>query len=236
MNKAFTLAEVLVVIGIIGVVAAITMPVLMNYISGSYITRARVGYYDVLKLVRGIESDLGTYEDWEPMNTQKFCDEYIAPRLNYTKAIARDNYDYTGVYPILNGNRYIGCMYQLTNGSVLMFNAYTSNDAVIVFDTNGQAEPNTHGVDVWRMYLCTDPAGCGWSGPQYFGFKPADDVRMNAGSESADNCAYCRKVIVTNYTHNLTGPYTDGSRGCLACLVEHNFDAGKYPIKQWGAP
>ena len=58
MKKAFTLAEVLVTLGIIGVVAAMTMPNLMsNYQRQSYVTQLRKIHSELSQAVEAAMND-----------------------------------------------------------------------------------------------------------------------------------------------------------------------------------
>ena len=68
---AFTLAEALITLGIIGVVAALSYPVLMNYIGNKYTTQARKCYADMQKLVSSLEGELGPYEVWPDFTNKK---------------------------------------------------------------------------------------------------------------------------------------------------------------------
>ena len=81
---AFTLAEALITLGIIGVVAALSYPVLMNYIGNKYTTQARKCYADMQKLVSSLEGELGPYEVW-PDFTNDFFEKYVDKRLAYVK-------------------------------------------------------------------------------------------------------------------------------------------------------
>jgi type II secretory pathway pseudopilin PulG len=228
MKKAFTLAEALIVIGIIGVVAAITMPVLMNYMQGSYITQAQKMYYDIHKLFRGVESELGTYENWPdfyfwtmPVLTE-FCDTYISPRLQYVEKSPPGT---TNIYPPLQRPD-LTYTYLLQNGAVLMFSATDSGALFIRFDTNGAAEPNIIGVDFFQMILITDPANNGAGGNAY-GLNPTGIALSE--EEKRSRCAR-GPISLTWYQQHADS----GAGVCLAYLVETNWDKGKYPITKWG--
>ena len=58
--RAFTLAEVLITLGIIGVVAAITIPTLMaNYQKAQYVTALKKAYSQINQVLVKIADDRG---------------------------------------------------------------------------------------------------------------------------------------------------------------------------------
>ena len=68
-NPAFTLAEVLITLGIIGVVAALTIPVLtQNYKKRVVETRLQKFYSTINQVINLAEIDYGLREDWYNLN------------------------------------------------------------------------------------------------------------------------------------------------------------------------
>ncbi len=64
-KAAFTLAEVLITLGIIGVVAAVTMPILItNYQKHVTVTQLKKAYTDFAQAMQKAESDHGIMETW----------------------------------------------------------------------------------------------------------------------------------------------------------------------------
>ena len=62
---AFTLAEVLITLGIIGVVAAMTIPTLMSkYYEKQTYTRLKETYSILSQALRSVEEEYGTPDDW----------------------------------------------------------------------------------------------------------------------------------------------------------------------------
>ncbi len=67
MKKAFTMAEVLITIGIIGLVASMTLPSLYNHInSKGYVERLKKAHSLLQNATNLIISDYGQPEDWIP--------------------------------------------------------------------------------------------------------------------------------------------------------------------------
>lgn len=83
MKKGFTLAEVLITLGVIGIVAALTIPSLISNHNKS-VTAARLSkaYNTVSNAIRLSENDNGMMSDWPigaNMDIYKFWDEYLKP-------------------------------------------------------------------------------------------------------------------------------------------------------------
>ena len=97
---AFTLAEVLITIGIIGVVAAMTMPVLIqNYRNHVVETRLQKVYSVMNQAIKQSELVNGEKENWD-FDDPQFYEKYLAPYLNVLKkeTVKGTSYDYNCVY------------------------------------------------------------------------------------------------------------------------------------------
>ncbi len=186
MKKAFTLAEVLITMTIIGVVAAITIPVLENhYTEQTTVTKVKKFNSTFSNAVRlaiaenglvdlwDLEADSGNYD---AASAEKFAN-YIKPYLNIMKdcGTASDNecMDDT-MYKRLDGDNqakygYSSNYYKmiLNDGSLIWFRTVSdgcegteagiSNAcAVIWIDINGMKKPNQLGRDTFYLYVKTD--------------------------------------------------------------------------------
>ena len=95
-NKGFTLAEVLITLGIIGVVAAITMPTLITkYKKIETANKLKQTYSILYQAVRMSENDNGNVDEWSWTNEGsqahiEWVNKYIAPYLKYTKLVPND--------------------------------------------------------------------------------------------------------------------------------------------------
>ena len=80
----------LITIAIIGVVAAVVMPVLINYLGGSYIRQAQEMYSIVTRIVRGAESNAGPIQTWPDylVRDEKFFIEYIEPQMKFITKVS----------------------------------------------------------------------------------------------------------------------------------------------------
>ena len=83
-RAAFTLAEVLITLGIIGIVAAMTMPVLIaNHNKSVVETRLKKFYSSMNQAIKMAEAEYGDKEGWHPKDTDDFWNNYLSKHLNY---------------------------------------------------------------------------------------------------------------------------------------------------------
>ena len=90
---AFTLAEVLITLGIIGVVAAMTMPTLITkYQKKQTLNQLRKAYAEMSQAIRISESKFGTLETWDFANFETpqerikyFSENYFFPNIKIIK-------------------------------------------------------------------------------------------------------------------------------------------------------
>ncbi len=140
---AFTLAEVLITLGIIGVVAALTLPSLIQDTKKQE-TSARLKKFNsfMLQALITSENENGPAKDWDTdktLTSKEFLAAYIAPYVKYTKLT--DN----AIYFADGSSASVG------RGSCLD----------IVYDTNGDRLPNKEGKDKYRFLSCSNsPEWC----------------------------------------------------------------------------
>lgn len=96
----FTLAEVLITLGIIGIVAALTLPALVqNYRNQVVETRLKKVYSVMNQAIIQAEANNGNKEFWD-FDDPEFFDLYLKPYLNFikTETINGQRYDYLCIY------------------------------------------------------------------------------------------------------------------------------------------
>ena len=90
MKKAFTLAEVLITLGVIGVVGAMTMPVLIQKYQKYVLAKNfKVVYSTLLNAIQMAEVDYGNSKYWQysddsltvEQNSRLFSEKYLIPYL-----------------------------------------------------------------------------------------------------------------------------------------------------------
>lgn len=171
IKSGFTLAEVLITLGIIGVVAAITIPTLItNYKKHIIETKLSKAIATINQVVRQSEAENGAMETWDKTLTPiEYINNYIKP---YTKVLQicegegscgfelkhnvwlnlrheGDNY-YNS--PFTNGR----IPFIVMDGTMFVFgtpqsNGFMDNDRIIIVDINGSQRPNIFGQDVFFL-------------------------------------------------------------------------------------
>lgn len=197
---AFTLAEVLITLGIIGVVAALTLPNLIaNYQDKVLVTGWKKSYAEISNAaiamqkddidIRSVLSNSGDYGlalvFANYINHLKVCDvnrlveDGCSPK-NYPVS------SYSGVRQALNIGKWGGgssCIL-ITNGTIICFDSVN-----IYVDVNGYKKPNTVGKDIFAALVNPNDYQVRPAVGRCIGWGPADDVyiKKNAGDGKCNN-------------------------------------------------
>ena len=171
----FTLAEVLITLAIIGVVAAMTIPTLVqNYKQKQMIVALQKSYALFKNVFELSKVDHGDFSSWQwthidyESRTQHFWETYLLPYLKVAKTcfpISEDCYPYTEAR-MLNG---VYNLHTVTNDGIVVLNdgttiwSWSSNDLYnphirINIDINGSKAPNVVGKDIFYFFFTTSPA------------------------------------------------------------------------------
>lgn len=177
---AFTLAEVLITLGIIGVVAAMTLPALIGkYEKMVTVNKLKRSYTTISQMFTMARKDYGDPNEWnfsfgDLSNGTTSNFETVLPEIAKTYFLPYlDVVDDCGLgcskvpkdYKWLNGNlvnqfhtRIFYTMF-LKDGSIIYLsvnnNGITMYDLIICVDINGIKKPNIDGKDVFAYYLTT---------------------------------------------------------------------------------
>ena len=160
-RKAFTLAEVLVTIGIIGVVASLTMPTLMQN-SGRKETSARLKkFYSVFsQAIIQSELDHGMSEDWSRSANLTDEDEDAAASKNYDETVKFWNKYFAPYIKTLRIEKGTGedtmyssraIVYLADGTSIAIWNGGCMS---MIFDANADKSPNKLGSDRFGFEFC----------------------------------------------------------------------------------
>lgn len=91
-KNAFTLAEVLLTLGTIGIVAALTLPsLIVKYEKQRTVTQLKKAYTEIAQAVKMSEIEYGSAENWDfgtlfdGASATKFLNTYLVPHLNVVK-------------------------------------------------------------------------------------------------------------------------------------------------------
>ncbi len=178
MKKSFTLSEVLIALTIIGIIAAITLPIAINkYKEQETVSKVKKFYSTFSNALNQAIANNGTVDIWDleaksgdydSYSAKKFA-EYIKPYLNIIYDCGTDStnecMDNT-TYKYLNGQEWSAygssSMYYkmiLNDGSLVWFRTHingcgqedddTNVCAQIWFDINGKKSPNQLGKDTF---------------------------------------------------------------------------------------
>lgn len=204
MKLAFTLAEVLITLGIIGVVATITIPTLITNIQDK---QFRVKFKEsisiisqAMKTVYADTEETYTTIDWTQMPVY-FCKlekplKVMNSGIDCSKVDEDSIYESSSNWPLKKGGtswdkkwydkkgnpQILNGAYQpltmdLINGMRINFNCFRW----IWVDVNGEKGPNTVGRDIYMMYVLD-----GESSPT-LGFKNNNSVTANACTQHEAN-------------------------------------------------
>src|SRR5574344_1580037 len=163
----FTLAEVLIVLGIIGIVALLTIPQLIsNYQKAATVSQLKKTYSMLNQALKASIADNGDVSDWDYVGYAG--EKYILPYLKvtpfgktYEYKLASKNSSDTKPYAYIGADGYL-----LSDGTLITFANYFPGNAYcwsmhyalsITVDLNGTKKgPNRAGHDVFTFLIPTE--------------------------------------------------------------------------------
>ena len=221
MRKAFTLAETLITLAIIGIVAAITIPSLMNKTQDQELKSAWKKQYSTLANafylilsenggnIKGLCSDdaclLNLFKDKLivqkscPTNAQTNC--YVPSSTIKTLANVEANNAITSLNSGLvlsDGSVLISHFKDVTCNYHLYFSTSKKTCGSIFVDVNGKRKPNTQGKDIFQVMI--------------------DENKMwPAGSENDD-------IYLDRGDHDCGTTYTEATYAGLGCSAKYLYE------------
>jgi len=231
-KAAFTLAEVLITLAIIGVVAAMTIPTLITTYKKKVVETKLVKFYSMMnEIVRLSEIDNGNRSSWEvSLDAADFYNKYFAP---YLKTAKIDDTDPQDTYIYFN------------DGSQMHF--YNNSDPNIMHITYcpiGDCENSVSGIsnftfafypsnNVHQNYFCTTP---------YWGKAGIDPLIYIGQNREYDSEKDCYTVVTPKNNEELKalmettaypyGCHENGGIWCTALIQMNNWKFPKdYPVK-----
>lgn len=208
----FTLAEVLITLGIIGVVAALTMPSLIaNYQKKQASTAVKKVYSELSQALKLAELDYGPLEDWSLVQSgtlesnRTFVNTYISP---YYKGLQIVSEGYDSNWGDNKGVGNSGINTITSNGSILSF-AQTQKNIYILVDINGYKKPNIFGRDIFYFNTVTGKLmPSGWQDGL------TRDMILSGYTSENGLTFSCKKI-----KNSEDDDYTDYRHGCTALLM-----------------
>jgi prepilin-type N-terminal cleavage/methylation domain-containing protein len=236
-KTAFTLAEVLITIGIIGIVAGMTIPTIAHKIRNKILeTQFKNTYAKVTQAIKRMQADMdvtdiGTYcSSWNGSayinrvecltafkNAFNTDTQASVNYLKYTKSINRTNiaiFSTTSVTAVDNDgcHRSLFRQYAMSDGSYMGYNI-CGMKFLITFDVNGAAKPNRLGYDIFMLYIANDKTA------QLVGFKPStvtDEDLQNYWEKLEASDIKAKDFYYSTYGNpcNYTSTQTFNGKGC----------------------
>ena len=165
-KTGFTLAEILISLAILGVVAAVTLPSINANVNNQAMEKQTLKFYtqfkkaiDLYKAEEGVDSITGN--DFKP-------DTFASKYFNLAQKCNADDKCYPDKYTSWNGkdtsmdnvNNFFNNdgIYVLADGTVFSID-YDSDESVplgVYFDVNGKKGPNKVGYDFWHFNVYYD--------------------------------------------------------------------------------
>ena len=163
---AFTLAEVLITLGIIGIIAAMTIPGLIETYQKKATAEKLKEMYSIITqaakmYTNDTETEFGSFDT--QLSEKEFLDKYFSPYVKVVLRCENTTDCYKGKTPLAIDRKTAAVMppymIGLLNGSFVGV-VKRAGGAVFYVDINGAAGPNVSGRDIFNFYLVnTDTLG-----------------------------------------------------------------------------
>lgn len=217
MNKAFTLSETLITLGIIGVVAALTMPaVITNYQKKQTSAQLKKAYSTFAQALVQAQYEFGDASSWtvtEPSSSYEdnlaYFETYWKPYIKTIKVCKTMNecgYDITAYASVSDKNnyKYYGQFYNVPgfiygDGTYAYIRPYHLNSTsdnpqklqLLSIDLNGAKRPNVIGKDVFQFVVNTTKGIIA-------GFGKKDDCTVDKIKQDTENARACGGKIMSD--------------------------------------
>lgn len=179
MKKAFTLAEVLITLGIVGIVAAMTIPALIGkHKKIETVTKLKTAYATINNAFKLAVANYGDMRNWDyidnfdqPEARKAFIDKYLIPYVKNSKPSERAAYEASQMgyprypspyYPHQPNGSTVGMSSAnyypigLLNG-IFYYSGYDGYGRLVFHvDLNGVNKPNLYGYDLFMFILVPD--------------------------------------------------------------------------------
>lgn len=166
-KHAFTLPEVLITLGVIGIVAAMTIPNLIaNYQKRVTINSLKHIHAQLTQAIKLSEYENGPVESWDIYKPAEHGYEYSKAVLEHIQPYLKGSrigyiYNTNNLYIIhnMNGQKFGGVISQYyletMTGAIISVAHVNWNNPYIYFqvDYNGKSGPNIYGKDVFFFHL-----------------------------------------------------------------------------------
>ena len=212
---AFTLAEVLITLGIIGIVAAMTIPNLITTHQQKVTSaKLRKAVSTLNQAIKMSESENGEMETWDKsLSYEDFINKYFRPYIKISMTCypmtkcgypneshhfktldGRSDWGYTnanygGRTPFIDMDGILYAFSFFLQGSEYQVG---ENDKIIIIDVNASQPPNTFGKDVFFLYRIEEADSI----VPYGADLPQETIMQNCSKTGPGN--YCAALIKQN--------------------------------------
>lgn len=145
MSKGFTLSEVLITLGIVGVVSAMTLPTLVaNYQKQATVSKIKKFYTNINQVYLRAQADNGEYSTWSYDNVEDYYNKYLKPYLKNVDNIQKG----VGFLGLISGS--CGIRVVFADGTQAIFATCSENPfgnnrkSVILFDIKAQKHSSVY--------------------------------------------------------------------------------------------
>lgn len=183
-GKGFNLSEVLITLGIIGVVAAITLPSLIQKHKKLETTARLKKFYSIMgQAITLSENEYGALNDLLEPNAkinkvEDWFNKYLSKYLEFEKS---------------GKTTYRGFTVYLADGT--SFYIWKANCTEIYFDTNGDKKPNTMGKDQFNFMLCSESVP-GWADNKHWSsYYIGGTSRSSRRENCINNARFCSGLL-----------------------------------------
>lgn len=160
-RKGFTLAEILITLGIIGVVAALTInSIVVNYQKNQTVAKLKKVYSTLKQATEFAKNEYGNVDSWDfTLDDLSFAQKYYIPFLSVLEdrgTSSSNEYIYTDLSGISKTLR--RPLFILSDGTYLFFLVNRSFDIKyhLIADINGSKLPNKVGRDIFVFSVYND--------------------------------------------------------------------------------
>lgn len=220
-NRGFTLAEVLITLGVLGIVIAMTLPALLqSYKQKEYSTKLKKFYSVMQNAINLSESYNGPAGDWTKQGglqgdikddegnadfetnrivIEDFVQRYLSPYIQHSSfETGNPNWKFGEAKIVFNDGTHL----YIHNGNCIDFNV----------DLNGEKGENSYGIDAFHFYLCSDEKckrqswnkQCGRLTP-YMGEPISRTAALDLCKTSPAHCSYV--LLQDNFEFKKDYPY-----------------------------
>jgi len=164
MKKAFTLAEVLITLAIIGVVAALTIPAVVTKVTkNQYVVALKKAYNTLKSIEREAVQEHGEMKNWDwtaqDTNT-KAMEKYFLPHFDVLKNCGTTD---TGCFAT-EGYKYLNSNARNATLNNTNFYKIITSDGIAYAFTRNAVDPAS---EIWQGYFSVDVNGS--KGPNQYG-------------------------------------------------------------------